>query len=65
MYITARVHCADILDEVFVEGTLFIADWRNHTPSQTITVSTMIPGEGEDDPREWLKQALIGLIEVL
>ena len=65
MYMTARVYIADILDEVFVEATVFVADHTKEPAAEVITYRAQVKGVGEEVPHEWLKEALITLVETL
>lgn len=65
MYRNARIYIADLLDEVIVEATVFTADWRADAPAQVNTYRAQAKSVGEPDEREWLRDALICLIEDL
>lgn len=62
----ARVSAYDVLDQVWVGGSLSSQEEALSTqPSIILHISTQIDGTGESDPREWLRDALIGLLEAL
>ena len=65
MYLNARVYVADILDQVFVEATIFVADHTKEPAAEVITCRAQFRGVGEEVPNEWLKEALIALVETL
>jgi len=65
MYMNARVYVADILDQVHVEATVFVADHTKEPAAEVITYQATAQGVGEVVPHEWLKEALITLIETL
>jgi hypothetical protein len=65
MYMNARVYIADVLDQVVVEATIFVADWKKEPAAETITCRATTRGTGEEVPQEWLKDALIALVETL
>jgi hypothetical protein len=63
MYRNARVYVADLLDEIVIEATIFTADWRAEAPALVETVRAQVKSSGEPESREWLKDALVALIE--
>lgn len=65
MYMNARVYVADILDQVHVEATVWFYDTTDAAATEAITYVSTVPGVGETTPAEWLKDALVGLIETL
>jgi len=65
MYRNARVYVADVMDQVVIEATVFTADWRDSAVPEAITYKAQMQGVGEEVPHEWLKEALICLIETL
>lgn len=60
----ARVTAYDMLDQVTVSARVWdfhesqVGDERDYH-----WFTTTVEGEGEEDPREWLKAALIALLE--
>ena len=65
MHMNARIYVADILDEVFIEATVFVVDHAKEPAAEVITYQAQCKGVGEEVPHEWLKEALITLIETL
>lgn len=57
----------DILDEVAVVANVYQAGngLELTDPRPFYRASTQFPGSGEDNPAEWLKDALIALLETL
>ena len=64
--LSATVHIYDVMTNVFLT-----CDVREYSPEPdkgsrpVITFQHTIPGVGETDPREWLRDALIGIVEAL
>jgi hypothetical protein len=65
MYMNARVYVADILDQVHVEATVWFYETSDFAETEAITFTTDVRGEGETTPSEWLKDALVALVETL
>jgi len=65
MYRNARVYIADVMDQVVIEATVFEVDWKNSSGPEAITFRAQVQSVGEEVPNEWLKEALITLIETL
>lgn len=65
MYMSARVYVADVMDQVVVKATVFEWDHTKSLVGEEHTFSAMVPGVGEPKPDEWLKDALVALIETL
>jgi len=65
MYRNARLYIADLLDEVVIESTVFTADWQGDQPAEVNTYRSQLKSTGEANEREWLKDALVALIETL
>lgn len=62
----ARVSAYDVLDQVWVGLSLSSQEDQVSThPEIVLHISTQIEGTGESDPREWARDALIGLLEAL
>ncbi len=66
MYYTASIHAYDVLDQVQVtarvrlyESTLVDGSRIEHE------CTTTFQGTGETDPRQWLQDVLVGLLEDL
>ena len=61
----ATVHAYDMLDQVFVSASVrekdaFETDWET-----VVFVTVSISSDGESQPQEWLREALIAMIEAL
>lgn len=57
----------DMLDEITLQAVVKCdrRDIGEGEPLEVLRCSTTFKGVGEPDPREWLKDALIGLLEEL
>lgn len=55
----------DALGQVMVSAIVKDADTDSSSPDHHFHTSTSFPGVGESDHREWLRDALIGLLESL
>lgn len=66
MRYVAQVHAYDVMDQVWVAATI-----RDHSTAlgesavEVLALSDTFAGVGEPDPREWLRDALVGLLEAL
>lgn len=62
----AHVSAYDVMDQVtigcIVRGQQSVAEGH---PIVLLSIATEIAGEGISDPREWLRDALIGILEAL
>lgn len=65
MYRNARFTAADMLDQIVVQATVYTADWRSDQPAQVEAFATQVDSTGEQDSKEWLRDALIALLEAL
>lgn len=66
MWYIATVNAYDALDRVVVAAVLRATAGGTGDPVEDVLQCvTTIPGVGEDDPREWLRDALVGLLEAL
>jgi len=66
MYFTATVTAYDMLDRVGVTANVYAYDQMHQEHAENVLhTSTVVQGEGEGDPREWLKEALVALLETL
>lgn len=65
MYMSSRVYIADVMDQVVVKATVFQWDHTNSLVAEEHCFSAMVPGEGETKPDEWLRDALVALLETL
>ena len=63
MFITT-IHAYDLRDTVSVTVGVRRYDETTRAASDNVfACTTTFPGTGETDPREWLRDALIGLLE--
>lgn len=63
---TATVHAYDVMDSVMITAVVRSTEGVGLERSPVeLRATTTISGVGEDDPREWLRDALIGLLEAL
>jgi hypothetical protein len=66
MRISATITAYDYMDKVGVTATLHTMPNRRSVPPERLYHKTVtLQGVGEADPVEWLKDALIGLLETL
>jgi len=66
MWYVATINAYDALDRIVVAAVLRATAGGVGDPMEDrLTCVTTIPGVGEDDERQWLKDALVGLIEAL
>jgi len=61
----ASISAYDALDQVVVGVHMVDAHGYLGTRIPVYQVTTTIPSEGQDDSREWLKDALIALLEAV
>lgn len=62
----AIVRAYDMLDQVVITAVVVDTTLPVGTRYQTAAkATTTIAGEGTDTPRDWLREALIGLLEAL
>lgn len=66
MYRTATAAAYDVMDSVFVTVRVqtYEPDGEGFEKTESAWVTT-VPSTGEDSDREWLKDALVALLEVL
>lgn len=65
MYSTATVATYDVLDQIHVSATMRQYDGVTLGVSTEFHWETTVPGEGVCEPGQWLREALLALIEVL
>lgn len=66
MWYVATVNAYDALDKVVVAAVLRQTTGEvGDTMHDVVQCVTTIDGVGEDDPRQWLRDALVGLLEAL
>jgi hypothetical protein len=62
----ARITAYDCLDQVVVALVLSAHDdLPQPRQYQVLSIATSVRGDGETDPREWLRDALVGCLEAL
>lgn len=62
----ANISAWDALDRVWVSAVVREASGSPDSPTIEVTaLSDTFAGVGEPDPREWLRDALIGILEAL
>lgn len=62
----ARVTAYDMLDAICVAAVIWeTADDPLTTPTVVLRTAATVPGEGESDPRQWTRDALVALLETL
>lgn len=66
MYYMATINAYDALDRVVLAAVVRATGDGTGDPVCTLLEHVhSVPGVGEDDPTEWLRDALIGLLESL
>ena len=66
MTTVTSVHAYDVMDQIFVHAVVRTYDGALTEGSELVfDLSTTFPGQGETDPREYLRDALLGLLEAL
>lgn len=66
MYFTATITVYDVMTNVGISANVYVYG-MDHPADGTCVYHkvTTVPGEGEDSPRQWLEDALVGLLEAL
>ena len=66
MWFSTTVHAYDVLEDVHVTASVRMRDddGTGHAYSE-FGCTTTFQGTGETDPKEWLKDALVALLETL
>lgn len=66
MWFSASVFAYDAMDQVVITGRVWDDNGLGEKQMQErISCATTVSGVGQDDPREWLRDALVALIEAL
>ncbi len=66
MYYLATINAYDALDRVVVAAVVRATAGAVGDPISDVAQCVVtIPGVGEDDPAQWLRDALVGLLEAL
>jgi len=66
MWFTASVHAYDVMTQIQITASVAVAETED-TPGvhRVLTASTSIDGAGVSNPRDWLEDVLVGLLEAL
>lgn len=65
MRYVGHVHIIDVMDQVAVYAEVLGTVDGEYKNEKCVHLSTQHDGVGEDDANEWLKDALVFLLEVL
>lgn len=65
MFTQASVHSFDMLGLVHVSAEVRQTEGTDEASQVVLHVNSTVEGTGETDPREWLRDALVSLLEVL
>lgn len=66
MYYVATVHAYDVMGEIQVGGKVRLYEGSLADGSRiAFECTTTFQGTGESDPRRWLEDALVGLLEAM
>lgn len=66
MHYIASVHAFDVMDTVQVTATVrSTPDIEGIQPTTVLRATTTVSGVGEVDPRQWMVDALVALLEEL
>lgn len=66
MYRVATIACYDVMDTVQISATVRLWDGIEVKPSdRELHCAATVQGVGSAEGREWLRDALVGLIEAL
>lgn len=66
MYYLASIYAYDVMDTIQVTALVRAATAGEESPTTAVLhATTLIDGTGEADPRQWLEDALVGLLEAL
>jgi hypothetical protein len=59
-----RLTAYDCLDQIWISTGLYVTrDTENPQPVLALHLTTAIAGTGTSDPREWLQDALLAVLE--
>ena len=61
----ANISFYDCMGDVMLGCTVHDLDGPDGTLTQVLTCGDQVQGTGEDNPREWLRDALVAMLEVL
>lgn len=65
MWMSSHVSTYDCLDRVHVSAQVWEDPGNGEPKTLVLQAVCDVQGEGVTDPKEWLKDALIGLVETL
>lgn len=66
MWFSASLHAHDVMDQVTITARVWgDAGLGERQMQEQLSCAATVPGSGEDDPRQWLKDALVALLEEL
>lgn len=65
MRYVAHIHLIDLLDQVVIYAEVLGGEDPSSQLAPELKLSTQFQGTGETDTREWLRDALMYLVEVL
>lgn len=65
MHFTSTIRAYDALDRVVISALVRDEDAQGDPAKEYFSCATTVSGTGEGDHREWLRDALIALIEAL
>lgn len=61
----ANIMVYDCLGDVVVVARVLDVDLPRGHPDRDLELSLVLPGEGISEPRKWLRNALVELVEAL
>lgn len=64
-HMLATIRAYDVLGSVHVSGHVVDTDTHGDSADHEFHCATTVPGTGESDHREWLRDALVALAETL
>jgi len=64
MRYTASIYINDVMDQVVLSVKVIGSDGWSDRSDLSLEFVTQIRGVGETDPHEWLRDALIALVEI-
>lgn len=65
MRYTASIYVNDVMDQVVVCARVYGDDGLSRSTERCLDMTEQLMGTGESEPRQWLMDALVGLIEAL
>lgn len=64
-HFTVTIRGYDVIDQVSMMALVHDLDADSSSAEYQFSCHTVFPGSGEGDHREWLRDALVGLLEAL